>query len=273
MRVQRFGDALLRSGTSPLLSFLAPSVSPSTWTLVHRKCPSHVNWIQQPTTLRCLATKTPPLNASAATASKVDEYEAEARPPLGPQKKKAPTEEMSDILKTIVENNAGASRQRFPQRRVSIHSRDVPRDGRTSADIVNESRFRSYRQVTDRQGSIDRGAFSSEFDDVDQAILVNAASFKVTKAHPLPPPVRLDAFVGRSEDVDPLKGVDLGRAIRKLEIKCAYNNVRQDFNKQRFHERPGLKRKRLKSQRWQKRFREGFKAVVSKVQKMRMKGW
>lgn len=108
---------------------------------------------------------------------------------------------------------------------------------------------------------------------MDTATLLDTASRRVTKARTLLPPVRLDAFVGRSEDVDPLKGVDLGRAIRKLEIKCAYNNVRQDFNKQRFHERPGLKRKRLKSQRWEKRFREGFKAVVSKVQKMRMKGW
>ena len=123
------------------------------------------------------------------------------------------------------------------------------------------------------QGSIASGLFPSEFNDIRSAKLLQVAGNSVTKARPLQPPVRLDAFVGRSEDVDPLKGVDLGKAIRKLEMKCAYNNVRQDSNKQRFHERPGLKRKRLKSERWRKRFRQGFKAVVSKVQQMRMKGW
>jgi ribosomal protein S21 len=273
MRAQRFSDALLRSGTSPLLSFLAPSVSPSTWTPIYRKCPSQSKWIRQPTTLRCLATKTSPLNASAATASKVDEYEDEAHPTSGPQTEKAPAKDIGNILKTIYDTNAGAPRRPSPQRPGSIPYRDVTRDGRTSADLASESRYRSYRQITDRQGFVDREAFANEFNEVDTATLLDTASRRVTKARTLLPPVRLDAFVGRSEDVDPLKGVDLGRAIRKLEIKCAYNNVRQDFNKQRFHERPGLKRKRLKSQRWEKRFREGFKAVVSKVQKMRMKGW
>jgi small subunit ribosomal protein MRP21 len=90
---------------------------------------------------------------------------------------------------------------------------------------------------------------------------------------PLPPPVRLDAYIGRSEEVDPSKGVDLSTALRRLGIKLAYNNVRGDFIRQRFHERPGLKRKRLKSERWRRRFKEGFQAVCKKVQKMRRQGW
>jgi hypothetical protein len=58
-----------------------------------------------------------------------------------------------------------------------------------------------------------------------------------------------------------LKGVDLGRGFRVLEINCQRNQERGDFMRQRFHERPGLKRKRLHSLRWRKRFKEGFRAV------------
>jgi len=269
MRAQRFSDALLRSGPSPLLSFLAPSVSPSTWTPIYRESPSHIKRIQGPTTLRCLATKTSPLNASAAAAPKVDEDEGEAHPPPDQQNKKASADVMSGLLSSIYESNAGKPQQNSSHRQVTIPSRE----GRTSADLFKQSRGQTYGYLNDRQGSIESKAFSHEFGDVDTVKMLQVAGGKVTKAPALPPPVRLDAFVGRSEDVDPLKGADLGRALRKLEVKCAYNNVRQDFNKQRFHERPGLKRKRLKSQRWRKRFSKGFKAVVSKVQQMRMKGW
>ena len=67
--------------------------------------------------------------------------------------------------------------------------------------------------------------------------------------------------------------MDLGRALRQMEMKLAINSVRADFNRQRFHERAGLKRKRLKSQRWRKRFKQGFRAVVAKVDDMRRRGW
>ena len=106
-----------------------------------------------------------------------------------------------------------------------------------------------------------------------QNIVSREATRSIIRAKPPSPPIRLDAFVGRSEDVDITRGMDLARSIRKLEIKCAYNNVRKDFAKQRFHERAGLKRKRLKSERWRKRFKEGFQAVVKKVKKMRKQGW
>ena len=89
----------------------------------------------------------------------------------------------------------------------------------------------------------------------------------------IPPPVRLDAFVGRTEDVDPAKGVDLGTGLRRLDIKIAINSIKKDVFRQRFHERAGMKRKRLKSTRWRKRFKEGFRAVVAKVEDMRRRGW
>ena len=88
-----------------------------------------------------------------------------------------------------------------------------------------------------------------------------------------PPPVRLDAFLGRSEALDPSSGNDLARGLRKLSMNIAVNKVRQDERSQKFHERGGLKRKRLVRERWRRRFRNGFKATVAKVDNMRRKGW
>ncbi|KAI9865128.1 MAG: hypothetical protein M1813_002448 [Trichoglossum hirsutum] len=93
---------------------------------------------------------------------------------------------------------------------------------------------------------------------------------------PRPPPqptIRLNASTGRTVPVESRRGMDLARAFRILDIMCRQNSIKQDFMRQRFHERPGLKRKRLKSQRWRKRFMVGFKGMVGKVDEMRRKGW
>lgn len=85
--------------------------------------------------------------------------------------------------------------------------------------------------------------------------------------------VRSRPAIGRTIEVVPERGVDFGRALRGLEISCAVNKVKQDLSRQRFHERPGLKRKRLKSERWRKLFKASFRATVMRVREMRRKGW
>lgn len=85
------------------------------------------------------------------------------------------------------------------------------------------------------------------------------------------PPKRLDAFVGRSVEVMDRSG--LATALKVLEINLARNGVKRDARMQKYHERAGLKRKRLRMERWRKRFRDGFKATVQKVSKMRKMGW
>lgn len=85
--------------------------------------------------------------------------------------------------------------------------------------------------------------------------------------------VRSRPAVGRTIEVVPEKGVDFGRALRNLDISCSLNRVKLDLSRQRFHERPGMKRKRLKSERWRKMFKESFKATVMRVREMRRKGW
>jgi small subunit ribosomal protein MRP21 len=65
---------------------------------------------------------------------------------------------------------------------------------------------------------------------------------------------------------------DLAQAFMRLKSIISQNKVRQDFHSQRFHERPGLKRKRLRSERHRRRFKEGFKRMVSIVMDMKKKG-
>ena len=84
-------------------------------------------------------------------------------------------------------------------------------------------------------------------------------------------PMRLTPTTGRTVMVG--TGVDLGRAIRVLEQNCSRNKVRSDFTKQRFHERGGLKRKRLRRERWRAQFKLGFKQVVDRVKHLKKQGW
>ena len=87
-----------------------------------------------------------------------------------------------------------------------------------------------------------------------------------------PLPVK-NARIGKSIEVDPSRGRDVGRAFRVLSALVIRDKIRADFNKQKFHERPGLKRKRLKCERWRKKFKTGFIGTVARVQKLRSMGW
>lgn len=84
-------------------------------------------------------------------------------------------------------------------------------------------------------------------------------------------PMRLTPSTGRSVTIG--TGIDVARGIRLLEQSCARNRIRADATQQRFHERPGLKRKRLRRQRWRKRFMEGFQATVGRVKQLKNQGW
>ncbi|KAI0549314.1 hypothetical protein F4679DRAFT_547544 [Xylaria curta] len=67
--------------------------------------------------------------------------------------------------------------------------------------------------------------------------------------------------------------VDVARSFKMLAVQVAQNGLRRDFQMQRFHERPGKKRKRLTSERWRKRFQKGFKATISRVRELTSQGW
>ncbi|KAI9720204.1 MAG: hypothetical protein M1812_003022 [Candelaria pacifica] len=156
----------------------------------------------------------------------------------------------------------------------SQRSRDPslpPRDSSnlsSSTDVFNA--FNSSRNRSSRPSSIDISKMLSPTSTSPSSDLLRS------NEPPPPPPVptlRLGPSTGRSVQIDNSRGMDLGKGLKTLDLNCARNNVRNDFNRQRFHERGGLKRKRLHSVRWRKRFKLGFKAVVQKVADMRRKGW
>ncbi|KAJ4370924.1 hypothetical protein N0V86_008618 [Didymella sp. IMI 355093] len=84
---------------------------------------------------------------------------------------------------------------------------------------------------------------------------------------------RLNPEYGRTVVLDKNRGRDIVRGIGMLGSLMARNKVKADFNKQRFHERGGLKRKRLNSQRWRARFKTGFQSVTGRVMELTRKGW
>lgn len=83
--------------------------------------------------------------------------------------------------------------------------------------------------------------------------------------------IRLSPATGRTVEIGGY--VDIGRGFRMLEQSCARNKVRKDAQLQRFHERGGLKRKRLRKERWRRKFMEGFQATITRVNEIRMQGW
>lgn len=84
---------------------------------------------------------------------------------------------------------------------------------------------------------------------------------------------RLNASYGRQVQLDPKRGRDLVRGLGMLASMMARNQVKRDFAKQKFHERPGLKRKRLKSERWRARFKKEFDNTCKRVTELTRKGW
>lgn len=100
---------------------------------------------------------------------------------------------------------------------------------------------------------------------------LNKNKFLEERPVPTRPALRLVPRTGRTIHVT--RNADVARSFQLLSIHVSSNRVRHDLNSQRYHERPGLKRKRLKSERWQKRFQKGFKACVKRVRELTKQGW
>ncbi|KAI0204803.1 hypothetical protein F4808DRAFT_412215 [Astrocystis sublimbata] len=116
--------------------------------------------------------------------------------------------------------------------------------------------------------------FASDF---DLSLGLELTDFKINaqdRPRSLPPPKTYLRMVPRTGRTIHVSGsVDVARSFKMLAVQVSQNNTRRDSQTQRFHERPGLKRKRLKSERWQARFKKGFKATVSRVRQLTAQGW
>lgn len=144
----------------------------------------------------------------------------------------------------------------------------------SSADLLDLNRADLYRPEDESRASR-QGSIFSRMNLGNDADGVRRASESLERSQPHVPrntaTIKSRPSLGRTVEVNAVRGVAV--ALQQLEAECRRNNVRVDQRRQRFHERPGMKRKRLKSERWRKRFKIAFKATVQKVQDMRRKGW
>lgn len=150
--------------------------------------------------------------------------------------------------------------------------------GSSASDVANA--FAGSR-MQDRRGSLRAGGIASNMlmpnqdssssyaRQVAQSVLADSTGWATRNKRT----VRSRPSIGRTIEVEPATGIDFGRAVKTMEVLLARNKVRQDTYNQKFHERGGMKRKRLKSERWRRYFKEGFLATISRVKKMRRQGW
>ncbi|KAH7031580.1 uncharacterized protein B0I36DRAFT_363252 [Microdochium trichocladiopsis] len=109
--------------------------------------------------------------------------------------------------------------------------------------------------------------------DLDLSLADLRKTPKVTEHIPAPLTHDLHCTPRLGRTVNLTKNVDVGRAFKLLAQGVAANKLHKTVRLQKEYERPGLKRKRLKSERWQKRFKLGFKATVKRVRQLTAQGW
>ena len=301
MKLQRAGNALLTDARSPLLGLLAPAILSSSTPASFRQHPTLRQGHAYHPTPRWLST-TSPRRAATSPARKVEESDTapdstQAEPPrYSPQpggtpraqppklssrplqsqqqaatSQKAYKEALGSLLAGIKRGEGGApgSSSRAP-----LAPNPSSPSSSSSADLLSTPTSRRQSDLARTHLSQQPRAYDPGFASpiqTQQAVLEIAGDASHHLAGPAPPPMRLDAYMGRAEAVTANR--PLPRALAMLTAKITLNQVRATFNKQKFHERGGLKRKRLRKERWRKRFKEGFVAMVGKVQHMRRQGW
>ncbi|MCJ1277825.1 hypothetical protein MMC21_005639 [Puttea exsequens] len=273
MELARLGEPLLKSRASPLLSFLAPSVPPTWWlpTAHHRK--QTFSYKSSKPTRSAFHSTVRKGEASSATEAAaftkadldyLDEPDDVASQQVARRdsRRKDNNARVDHLLGSVLEKSPDVSKAQ------SHSTRYVPSDRLIEDGFRNTIRNNQQRQP----GSIFR-----------QMITPGKESTTTTSAFSLADSyrgklranrtIRSSPTLGRTVELNPHRGVDFGRALTKLNILCAVNRVRNDAARQRFHERPGAKRKRLASERFRKLFKESFTATVRRVKELRRKGW
>lgn len=278
MELRRLGDTLTRSRASPLLSLLAPSVPQSWWssTATQTWHPTLVNPLAFHHGFHSTAGLYAGSSLPARDSSKAGDLDFLEDSKSNPQKPVS-SSSFQQRLKADprLDNLLESALDSLPNQR-----KIPPSEPRSSADMVEQAFAGSsvFSRERKQQGSFADGMlFPNPAPTSSPSITPRSGSEFLTTSVGAPRRaerlIRSRPSVGRTVEVNREKGMDFGTALRNLEIQCAVNRVRQDLQRQRFHERPGMKRKRLKSERWRRLFRESFKATVGRVKEMRRKGW
>ena len=275
MELRRAADCLLRTQASPLVQLLTPS-STARWTArqqlssrysISAPCRRTFTSSISKSALRPSATTTaaPPPPPPSDSPS-----ESESQTPSPDQKSPIDVDAIAKDLGWI----AGSRREVIKDDRWKVERELRMNNGSSAADLLHtlssysprsrlqNAMFEPGRMLDPSPSPANKSEVKDMMNDIASVITVPPS----TRA-----PLRLNPTTGRSVTVG--QSIDVGRGFRLLEQSCARNRVRADFNKQRFHERGGLKRKRLRRERWRKRFMEGFKATVGRVKQLKNQGW
>ncbi|KAM0321783.1 hypothetical protein ACHAQA_009879 [Verticillium albo-atrum] len=114
-------------------------------------------------------------------------------------------------------------------------------------------------------------ATSTDTLDLSKIIAAESDDFLRSHYNAPKPELRLKPVLGRT--IHCTQKRDVGSALRVLGVAVRLNQTKKFERLQRRHERPGLKRKRLRSERWRAKFKTGFAAAVLRVQEMKSQGW
>ncbi|OBT66218.1 hypothetical protein VE03_04314 [Pseudogymnoascus sp. 23342-1-I1] len=260
MELRKCADALLRSQASPLTQFLAPPTSTrwatSSLRLSQRAFSSSTRrYISDSNQTNPIPA---PTNANRGTQKSPD---AQASSPSWATGARS----SSRIIPSKSSENADADSWDS-----GISSNSAAQDLLVGFNAGRKERGPNSPLNQRKSLNLDR-MLAPNVSNSDLKDVISNLTASVTAPAPPKPALRLNARTGRSVVV--AGGVDIGRSFNLLGMSCSRNKVKQDFNRQRFHERGGMKRKRLKRERWQRRFMAGFKATISRVKEMKRQGW
>lgn len=248
MEIRRAADALLRCNASPLATLFT---RPTTTRWATRASITHLQPTNRRTASQKLGAFGPVASSSPPEPSapdvKTEDWEADLAKVAPPSWAQPPTRNRRSI--SLSPGNAA----------------DDLFANLLDSSLPGAKKGRVWDPIP---SSGDRSSLPSDLYGIMQNTGISGAA-----TPPKPPrhPMRLTASTGRTVGVS--ERMDITRSFRVLEISCAKNRVKQDFNYQRFHERPGMKRKRLHRQRYRQRFLAGFKAHVARVREVVSQGW
>lgn len=270
MEVGRLKEPLFRPNALPLLSFLMPSVTRaqhSTSTLRLSPCYTNRQGAKAFSTRTLQRARNRDGSEDNQNLNLADIFnrtiKEQPQSPVNPL-----TQRIRDIkLKTKIDAKLD---KMFPSTtgRSTASSADGVRDGYDAATATGRAGLGS--------GSIARSMLmpnTSSSDDIQRQVATAIAADTASSAHRSNRTLRSRPSLGRTVEVEPAFGNDFGTAYRKLSILLAQNKVKVDLRKQKYYERAGAKRKRLKSERWRTLFKTGFRATVGRVKMMRRQGW
>lgn len=258
MELRRAADALLRAQALPFASFLSPAANArwmSNAQLGYRGCANRNSQRAFSSTVQRKA-----IRPSATTSATPP---TNSKPTILESNPTKPQPSLEDTAKSL-----WASKPRTTGYGILSPEKERAMNGGTSASdllaTLNAKRSpSSSADISRMKIALAPGGLSTSQAIHDDVAAIPKAARK---------PILLNPSTGRSVTIGST-GIDVAKGFRLMEMSCARNKVKSDFMRQRFHERGGLKRKRLRRERWRVRFLDGFKATVLRVKQLKNQGW